>query len=138
MFLERDGEAVRQFFRAGHHEPQAAEIVRRTAAQVELQERRRGQQERDLMPAHERADGFRVERICVIHHARAQHGGQAQRAGEAERMEKRQDAQHAIARRQAEHLLHLLDVGTDVVMREHHALGFARAAAGEDHGGEIV
>ena len=47
MFLERRREPVGQFFRGGHHQPQAAEILRRAAAQIELQERRRGQQEGD-------------------------------------------------------------------------------------------
>ena len=84
MFLERRGQPVGQFFRAGHHQAQAAEIRRRAAAQVELQKRRRGQQEGDLVLADERADGLRVERIRMINHAHAKHRRQTERAGETE------------------------------------------------------
>ena len=53
-------------------------------------------------------------------------------------MEKRQHAEHAIIALKREDLAHLLDVRADVVMREHDALGFAGAATGKNHGGEIV
>ena len=53
-------------------------------------------------------------------------------------MEERQDAQEAIVVVQAEHLFELLDVRADVVMGQHHALRVAGAAAGENHGGQIV
>jgi hypothetical protein len=46
LLLERRGQPLGQFLRAGHHHAQAAEILRRAAAHVKLQERRRRQQER--------------------------------------------------------------------------------------------
>ena len=116
MLLERRRQPVGQFFRGGHHEAQAAEIRRRAAAQIDLQERRRRQQECHRVIFHQRADGSGVERVRMKHHAHAERGRQAQRAGETERMEKRQDAQDAVASVQAEHLLQLRDVRADVVM----------------------
>ena len=138
MLLERRREPVGQFFRGGHHEAQAAEIRRRTAAQIDLQERRRRQQERHRVIFHERADGTGIERIRMKHHAHAERGGQAQRAGETEGMEKRQNAENAIAFAKAKHLLQLRDVRSDVVMGQHHALGIAGAAAGKNDRGQRV
>ena len=138
MLLERRGEPVGQFFRGGHHEPQAAEIPRRAAAQIDLQERRRRQQIGHGMMLHERADGFGVERIRMKHHADAERRGQPERAGETERMKKRQDAQEPVVAVQIKHLIHLFNVRADVVMREHHALRLAGAAAGKNHGGQSV
>ena len=76
LVLKRLRDAVGQFLRAGHDELQAAEIFRFAAADVHLQERRRRQQERHAVVAHQRADGFRVERADMIDHANAEHGGQ--------------------------------------------------------------
>ena len=129
---------VRQFFRRRHDHAQAAEISRRTAAQIKLQERRRGQEKCHVVFADERPDAFGIERIRVIDHADAKDGGQTQRAGETKRMEERQDAEKTIAATQPKHLLQLLDVRANVVMAQHHPLGIARAAAGENHCGKVV
>ena len=117
MFLESRGQPVGQFFRPGHHQTQAAEIRRRTAAQVDLQERRRRQQEGHRIIPHQRPDGPGIERVRMKHHADAEGRRQTERAGETERMEKRQDAQDAVLFVQAEHLFHLRNVRADVVMR---------------------
>ena len=58
--------------------------------------------------------------------------------GESERVEERQNAKNAVASAERKRLPQLLGVGDDVVVREHHALRIARAAAGENDGGEIV
>ena len=63
---------------------------------------------------------------------------QAQRAGEAEGMEEGKDAEDAIAVVQMEDLLDLFDVGGKIEMRKHHALGFARGAAGENDCGGVI
>src|SRR5947209_10142703 len=47
-------------------------------------------------------------------------------------MEEWQDAEDFVVPAQHEYLRHLPDIGGDVAMREHHAFGIARAAAGED------
>ena len=88
--------------------------------------------------ADERADGPRVERVGMIHHARADFRRQAQRDREAERMEKRQDAEQPVVMREIQDVAELLEVREDVVMREHHALRLAGAAAGKNHGGQVV
>ena len=137
-FLEGRGKAVREFFRAGHHDAEAAEIARGAAAQVELQEGGRGEQEGNGVFAHERADGTGVERVGMEHHTGAEHGGQRKCAGEPERMEERQDAQDAVVAVERKDLRELLDVGADVAVRKHDALGLARAAAGKDDGRKAV
>ena len=81
---------------------------------------------------------FRLERIRMINHAHAQHGRQAECAGKSKRMEERQDAQETITVVQSEHLFELLDVRADVVVAQHHAFRVAGAAAGENHGGQII
>ncbi len=138
LLLERGGQPLGQLLRRRHHHAQAAEILRRAAAHVELQERRRRQQERQGVLADQRADGFGIERVGMVRHPHAQHRRQAKRAREAEGMEERQDAHEAVASVQAEDLFELLDVRADVVVAEHHALGIARAAAGEDDRRQIV
>ena len=136
--LECQRQTLRQFFRADHHVLQAAEILGRTAPRVRLQKCGRGHQERHAIVAHEFADGGEIERAGMVDHAHAQRRGQPQRHREAERMKERQHAQQAIVGVEHEHLPHLLDIGGDVVVREHHALGLARAAAGKNNRGEIV
>ncbi len=74
----------------------------------------------------------------MINHAHAQHGRQAERAGESKRMEERQDAQETIPAIQSENLFELLDVRADVVVAQHHAFRLAGAAAGKNHRGQIV
>ncbi len=132
------GQPLGQFFRADDDELQTAEILRRHAAHVKLQKRRRGQQDGDGVFADERADGPRVERIRMKHHARADFRRQTERDGEAERMEKRQDAEQPVAMRETQDVAELFEVREDVVMRQHHALRLAGAAAGKNHGGQIV
>ena len=56
------------------------------------------------MLADERANGFGFERVGMIYHPRPQHRRQAKRAGEAEAMEERQDADKAVRAVQAEDL----------------------------------
>ena len=138
LLLERGGQPLGQLLGGGRHHAQAAEILRRAAAHVELQEGRRRQQERQRVLADQRADGFGFERIGMIHHPRPQHRRQAKRAGEAERVEERQDAHKAVRAVQAEDLFELLDVRADVVVAQHHAFRLARAAAGEDDRRQVV
>ena len=89
--LERRGHALRQFFRSGQDELHAAELFRRAGAHVNLQERRRGQQERRPMLAHQLTNASAINRVRMIHRAGAEQRRQPQRAGEAKRVEKRQD-----------------------------------------------
>ena len=91
-----------------------------------------------MIIADQLADGGGVERIGMKDDANGQHCRQPERDREAERMEEGQDAQKDVAFREHEDLPHLLNVGHDVVVREHHAFGFAGAAAGENDGGEVV
>ena len=132
------GQPLRQFLRAGHHHAQAAEILRRAAAHVELQERRRRQQERQRVLADQRADGFGIQRVGMIDHPHAQHRRQAQRAGEAEGMEERQDAQQSRRAGASRRPVRAARCSSRCCSAEHHALGIARAAAGEDDRGQVV
>jgi hypothetical protein len=53
-------------------------------------------------------------------------------------MEERQDAEHFVGTVEHEYLRDLPDIGDDVVVREHYALGIARASTGKNHRGQIV
>ena len=74
----------------------------------------------------------------MVDDADAERGGKPERYREAKGVEERQDAEQAIVLVEHEHLANLLDVGGDVVVREHYSLGFTRAAAGKNNRGEIV
>ena len=49
-----------------------------------------------------------------------------------------QDAEKSVLRAEVEQLAELLGVRGDIVMGEHDPLRFAGAAAGKNHGGEVV
>ena len=53
-------------------------------------------------------------------------------------MEERHDAEHDVVDARMDDLLDRLDVGADVVMREHDGLGHAGRAGGEDDREQIV
>ena len=61
-----------------------------------------------------------------------------QRDREAQRMEERHDAEHRVVRPRMDDLVDRLDIRGDVVVREHHALGHAGRAGGEDDRGHVV
>ena len=117
---------------------QAAEIFGEAAARVGLQERGSGEKKRDLIIADQFAYGGEVERAGMIGHADGEDCGQPESDGEAERMEEGQHAEKDVAFGEHESLAHLINVGHDVVVSEHHAFGFAGAAAGKNNCGEIV
>ena len=102
--------AVRQFFRAGHNKAQAAEIFRRAAARVSVQEGRRRKQHGDRVLVDKSADDARIERIRVEDHADAGGGGQAKRAGKTKRVKERKNAHDAIVGVQHENLVELLHI----------------------------
>src|SRR5690348_13920603 len=136
--FKSQSDALGQFFRADEDELQAAEILGLAAANIGLEESGRGEEKSDFVFADQLADGGHVERAVMIDNADAEDGGEPERDREAERVEKRQDAEEAIGWIEHERLAHLVDVGGDVEMRKHHAFGIAGAATGENHGGQIV
>src|SRR5690349_7378413 len=71
-------------------------------------------------------------------HADARRGGQTQSRSETKGMKEGQNAHDAIVLMQKEHLVHLLNVRCDVVMGKHHALWFARGAAGKYDRGNVI
>ena len=131
-------DAFRQFFRARHHEAQAAKIFGRAAACVGVQESGGGEQHGHGIFADQRANHARIERVGMKDHADAGCRGEAKRAGKAKRMEKRENAQDAVAGVQHENLVELLDVGSDVVMRQDNTFGIAGRAAGKNNCGNVV
>src|SRR5262249_3239608 len=115
-----------------------AEIFRRATAHVQLQESRCRQQERHRILANQRPDGFCIERVRMINRADSNDCRHAERARESKRMEKWQHTKHAILFSQAKNLFELLDVRTNIIMAEHHALRLASTAAGKDHRSEVI
>ena len=65
----------------------------------------------------------------MIDHSGAADQGQRHRSGESKGVKEWKHSKNAIAFRECKTLRQLCDVGTDVVVREHDAFGFARAAA---------
>ena len=74
----------------------------------------------------------------MIDHADAEHGRHNERAGKTKRVEERQNAQDVVAPAERKGLAQLIGVGDDIVVRQHHPLWIARAAAGENDRGQIV
>ena len=56
----------------------------------------------------------------------------------AEAVEERQDAEQPIARPRIDRLDHRLGIGGKVAVRQHHTLGIAGAAAGEDNRCQVI
>ena len=127
-----------QLFRADDRVFQALELLGRALPQIRAAERRRRDHQRDFVFLDELADRARIHRIRVIDDAEAVEQRQPQRAGEAERMEERKHAEHAVFAGHPVDLADAFDVGQDVAMRQHHALRRAGAAARKDHRGEVV
>ncbi len=138
VVFECNGNALRQFFRAGHYKAQAAEFFRRAAPRVGVQKCWRSQQHGDRVLVNERADYARVQRIRVVDHADPRRGRQAQCRGEAEGMKKGKDPHDAVVGMQKENLAELLDIRGDVIVREHHALWLTGGTAREDDRGQVV
>ena len=74
------------------------------------------------------ADGLRVQRIGMIDGADTDAERQAECPREPERMEERQHAHDLVVTLHPKNLRNRLQIGDDVVMREHHPLGLARGA----------
>src|SRR5690348_15594981 len=72
------------------------------------------------------------------HDANARCSGQAKRSGEPEGVEERENAHNAVVGMQEKHLTELLHVGSDIVMREDDAFGFAGRATGKNNRGGVV
>ena len=94
--FEGERQPLRQFLRAHHHKLEAAEIFRRTAAQICLQKCRRRKKKGYAIVADKLAHGGEVERAGMVSNAAAEHGGQPERHREAEGMKKRQHAEQHI------------------------------------------
>src|SRR5881409_1831689 len=74
----------------------------------------------------------------MVDDARAKGERKRESPGEAEGMEERQYSQNTIAAPQRKGLSQLLQIGADVVMREHHTLGIAGTAAGKNDRREAI
>src|SRR5690242_9400454 len=120
VVLERDGDALRQFFRAGHYEAQAAEFFRSAATQIVVEKSGSREEHGHGMFVDERADYAGIQRIGMKDNPGAHRGRQAERGREAKGMKKRQDTHDAVFRLEEENLIELLDVRGDVVVREHY------------------
>src|SRR5207248_9445306 len=84
------------------------------------------------------ADNAGIQRVRMKHDSRSQNGRQANSHRKTEGVEERKYAQDAVVLIQGKYLAHLLDVGGDVEVRQHYALGVAGRAAGKNHRGQIV
>ena len=79
-----------------------------------------------------------LERIGMIDDASTQQQRQPQGHRETKGMKQRQYAHHPVIRRQAKNLFHPLDIGNDIVVRQHDAFWGSRTTAGKDNRCQIV
>ena len=127
-----------QLLRAANDDPQRAIIPRIAAADVEAQERRRAEHERDGVLADEVAHFLRRPWVRIVDRGgpRDQRCPQAYRVSET--VEERQHAEQPIAAMNLDRVNRGIDVRTHVAVREHDAFRFAGAAAGKDDGEYVV
>ncbi len=71
-------------------------------------------------------------------HADAGSRGQAKCTREAERVKERKNAHDAVVGVEHENLVELLDVRSNIVVREDDALGVAGRAAGKNNRGNVI
>src|SRR5262249_49284184 len=131
--LECQGHAFRELFRANQDVLQAAKVFRRATAHVGLQECRSGYQECDSIPRNQFADGFCGERIGMEDNADPVDRGEPQGDGESKGVEERKDAKHFVVAIEHENLGHLANVGKNIVVGKHYALGVTSTAAGKNN-----
>ena len=136
--FEGESDALGKLFRADEHKLQTTEAFRGTAAHVGLQKCRRCDEEGDAILFDEFADDLRIERVGMVDDTDAVSGGHPKRGHEAEGVKEGQDTENLVAAIEHEDLRNLLNVGHDVEVGKHHALGVTGAAAGKDHGGESI
>ncbi len=132
LLLELGAERLAQLLGADDRVFEMRELLLRDPAHVRRAERRRADQHRRLVGLRDFPDGLRVHRVRVEDDGRALEQRQPHRPGEAERVEERQDADEHVVVQCRKGLRQRVDVGEHVGVREHHALGHARAAARED------
>ena len=138
LLLERGRHRFAEFFRTDNRVTEMRELLFVAFPDIRRGKRRRGDDERPTILERELADRLRIHRIGMVNHAEAGNQRQPQRAGEAERMEERQHAEHDVLSCELKELTGRVDVREHVAMRQHHALGYAGAAARKDDRGQRV
>ena len=129
---------LRQLLGAAHEDAQRREVVRLAAPQAEPQERRRGQEDGALVRPAQLADLAALPRVGVVDDRGPDLQRHPQRHRVAEAVKERQDAEQPVPGLRVDGLDDRLGVGGDVAVAEHDPLGIAGAAAGKDHGGQVV
>ncbi len=134
-FLKGRTQAVTEFLCTHHDITQAAKIFRVAAPHIPLQKCGCGQKNRGPEFCRQSANNTRVQRIGMINGPHACDQRQPKSSSKAEGVEEGQDAENAVPARDAENLGHPIQVRANIVVRQHHTLGIARTAAGEDDRG---
>ena len=129
--------AVGKLVGSGDDQSQRAELCRGTAPGVDVQERRRGEQDGRPIPLDELADDSRFLGFDMADQPHSAARSQPKQQI-AERVEERQDVEDAVVRVDVENLADGLDLGIDVEVGENRPLGVALAAAAEDHRNGII
>src|SRR5215471_21193293 len=109
----------------------------RATPHVCLQECRSRYEECDSVTRNQFTDRFCIERIGMKYNANPVDSRQPQGDGKPKRMEERQDAKHFVAAAEHKNLSDLADIGKNIVVRKHHALGITSTAAGKNDGCKI-
>ncbi len=136
--LEGRRQVGRELFRAGKDDVQRTKIVGLAAPQIGPQKRGRGDQDRAAVLAAEGADLPRFQRRVMVNALGIERQHRPQRGRVAEGVEHRQHAQQGIAGRKWMMPSIPLQVGADVGIGQHHALGQAGRAGGEHDRRHVV
>jgi len=136
--FECESDAFGQFLCTYQNKLQTAKAFRRATPHVGLKESGCGDEEGDSVLLDKVADDLRIQRVWMVDHADSVGRRHPQRGHETEGVEEGKNAEDLVMSIEHEYLRHLLNIGHDVVVRQHDAFGIARAAAGEDYGCQLI
>src|ERR1041384_3368322 len=138
FLLKPSRDLLAQLFSTGNDIAQRGEFFFGAAPNIATVEGRRTDEQCGAVFLNRFSDDSRVRRIRMINNAETGKQGQPKRAGKSERMKQRQNSHDAVVGCEMNYLTDTLDIGENIMMREHDAFRSSGAAAGENHRGEIV
>ena len=130
--MKRVGDGLAQLLRAHQYEAETRELLSGTLARVAGIKRGRRNQQCSVVFRHYFADLRSLSGVGMIRSAASAHQRQPDGDREPEGVEEGEHAHDYVVVIDPEHLRHGLNVRKNIVVREHHAFGDARAAARKD------
>ena len=138
LLLEGIADFLGQLLSSPEDRLEGREILGRRSPHVDPKKGGRGHQDRGVILAGQPAHDLGVSRIGVVDDRRIEHQRCPERGRVAVGVEEGQHAEGHVGRREVEQLVDRTHVGADVLLAQHHPLGVARRARGEDHREHVV